>query len=96
MSTLQLWCKSQARGPPVTLEQARSAIAHKFGIPLDENLEIHAAASPLDFLLIAPDHAAYLTMLNGDRSVRTPSFSLIIRPWSRLAYADHGALYIET
>lgn len=77
----------------MSLEQARSAIAHKFGIPLDESLDIHVASAPFDFLLITLDHAAYLTMLNGDRSVHTPNFSLSIRPWSRLIYADHGALY---
>lgn len=69
--------------PPVTVDQAREAIAHKYGIPLDEQLEIHAAAAPFDFFLILPDHASY----------QTPAFSLSIRPWTRLSYADHGALY---
>lgn len=79
--------------PPVTAEQARTAIAHKFGIPLNERLQIPAAAAPYDFFLIMPDHASYLTVLNGDRTVHTPAFSLILRPWTRLFYADHGALY---
>lgn len=78
---------------PVTPEQARAAIADKFGIRMDEHLEIHAVAASFDFFLILPDHAANLTVLNGDRTVQTLAFSLSIRPWSRLIYADHGALY---
>lgn len=37
-----------------------------------------------------PDHASYLMVLNGTRTVCTPAFSLIIRPWNRLIYADNG------
>lgn len=55
--------------PPVSLKKARAAIATKFGIPMEEQLEIHAAAPPFDFFLMLPDHASYLTVLNGDRSV---------------------------
>lgn len=79
--------------PPVSLEQALLAIANKFGILVDKHLEIHAAAPPFDFLLIASDHVSYLTMLNGDRTIQTSAFSLNIRPRQRLIYADHGALY---
>lgn len=79
--------------PVVKLQQARQAIASKYGIPMDEQLEIHTAALPYDFFLVVPDHESYLTMLNGDRTVQTPAFSLSIRPWHHLVYADHGALY---
>lgn len=79
--------------PRVIAQQAITAVATKYGVPLDEQLEIHAAPLPFDFLLILPDHASYLTVLNGDRTVQTPAFTLTIRPWHRLIYADHGALY---
>lgn len=79
--------------PTVSPAQARSAIAAQFGIPDDEQLQIHRATPPYDFLLMLPDHGVYLTVLNGDRTVHTAAFSLSIRPWHRLVYADHGALY---
>lgn len=79
--------------PPVTPVQARAAIASRFGIPLDEQLEIHAAAAPFDFFLILPDCAANLEVVSGNRIVQMPEFTLTIRPWNRLVYADHGALY---
>lgn len=65
-------------------EQARATIATKYGIYLDEHLKIHGAAAPFDFFLILSNNASYLTMLNGDRTVHTLAFSLIVRPWSRL------------
>lgn len=55
--------------PQVLPKQARSAIASKYGIRMDEHCEIHAAAAPFDFLLVLPDHAPYLTVLNDDRTV---------------------------
>lgn len=79
--------------PEVSLEQAREAIAHKFGVHLDEHLEIHRAAAPFDFLLILPYHEFYLTVLNDDRMVNTSAFTMIIRPWSRHVGAYHGTLY---
>lgn len=79
--------------PPVSLEQAKTAIANQCGIPLDERLQIHPAMPPYDFLLIAPDHGAYLAVLAGDRMIQTPAFTLLVRPWHRLVYADYAALY---
>lgn len=70
--------------PPITPEQARTAIAGKYGIRLDEHLEIHVAVAPFDFFLILPDHASYLTVLNSDKTVQTPAFTLSIKPWNRL------------
>lgn len=32
-------------------------------------------------------------MLNGERTIHTPAFTLSIRPSPRLTYTDHGALY---
>lgn len=92
-ATLGVLVQITGTRPSVMLEQAHSAIANKYGIRLDEQLEIHAVVAPFDFFLILPDHVAYLTVLNGDRTVHTPDFSLSIRPWSRLVYADHGELY---
>lgn len=42
---------------------------------MDEHLEIHRAAAPFDFLLVLLDHASYLTVLNGNRTVHTPGFT---------------------
>lgn len=79
--------------PPVTPEQARVAIANQCGILLDDRLKIHPAALPYDFLLIAPDHGAYLSVLAGNRMIQTPAFTLLVRPWHQLIYADFAALY---
>lgn len=79
--------------PPVTSEQAREAIANQGGISLDDHLEIHPASPPYDFLLIAPNHGAFLAILAGDRLIRAPVFTLKVRPWQCTVYADHAALY---
>lgn len=79
--------------PQVSPEQAIDAIATKFGIFKDEQLEIHPAAAPYDFFVLLLEHASYLTVLNGDRTVHTTAFQLAIKPWTRLAGAKYGALY---
>lgn len=79
--------------PPVTAEQARLAVATQFGIQVNNQLQIHGTPPPHDFLLILPNYEAYRTVLAGDRTVHTPDFTLVLRPWNRLAYADHGALH---
>lgn len=75
------------------MEQARLAIAARFGIPVNERLNIRAVSSPFDFLIKVPDHGVYQEILASDRTVVTPAFSLLLRPWSRLVNADQGALY---
>lgn len=47
---------------------------------------------PEDFLIRFPDHTSLQRALSGDRTVRTPNFTLFIKPWSRLANADLGVL----
>lgn len=77
----------------VSAKQVPDATAEKYGVFLDERLEIHSAIAPHDFFLLLLNHASYLTILNGDRTVHTPTFQLLIRPWSRLAGVEHGALF---
>lgn len=67
--------------PPVTSEQVQAAIANQCHIPLDDRLQIHPAMPPYDFLLIAPNHGAYLSVLAGDRMIQTTTFTLSVRPW---------------
>lgn len=43
--------------------------------------------------MIMPDHGAYLAALDGDRQVNTPALRLLLKPWLRMAHAEHGALY---
>lgn len=77
----------------MTPEQARVAIASQCHIPLDERLEIHPTSLPYDFFLVFPDHGSFLSVLAGDRMIRTPAFTLLVRPWTRLMYADYAALF---
>lgn len=79
--------------PAVMPEQTGLAVAAQFSITINNQLQIHVAPPPHDFLLILLDQGAYLTMLGGDRTVHTPGFSLAVRPWSRLMYAKHGEPY---
>lgn len=77
--------------PPVQLEEARRAIAEHFQLQ-ESSLEINRVAPPEDFLLRVPNHGALIRVLQGDRSVITPAFKLLLKPWSRLANADSGEL----
>lgn len=78
--------------PEVEPQQALRAIAEAFN--LEENtLEIQRIAPPEDFILRLPHHGTLRTVLQGDRTVITPSFELRLKPLSRRANADFGALY---
>ncbi|TVU01229.1 hypothetical protein EJB05_53331, partial [Eragrostis curvula] len=77
--------------PPVTQEEAVSAIAARFNLE-EQRMEIFPSA-PEDFVLLLPDHDAYQLVLQGDRTVTTPAFTLGLRQWHRVAHAEQGALY---
>lgn len=73
-------------------EDASRAIATQFHLD-EESLEIRRVAPLEDFLLRVPDHGALITLLQGDHTVTMPAFRLLLKPWSRRANADHGALH---
>lgn len=77
--------------PAVHPQEALRAIARDFNLN-EATLETFRVAPPEDFLVRFPDHPSLSRTLRGDRTVRTPTFTLVIKPWSRLANADLGAL----
>lgn len=89
-----LWVFAQivGRRQEVEPQDALRAIADAFHLDASA-FEIHPVAPPEDFIVKLPDHGALLEARQGDRTVTTPGFSMILRPWSRLAHAEHGALY---
>lgn len=78
--------------PEVWPQDALAAIAAQFNFD-PEGLTLRRVSPPEDFLLELPDHASVLTVLQGDRMVHTPRFTLRLKPWSRLVNAEQGALY---
>lgn len=80
--------------PPVAPRDALLAIVAQFNLEPDPaQLVIRRVAPPEDFLLTLPDHKSVLTVLQGDRTVHAPGFSLRLKPWSRLANAEQGSLH---
>lgn len=78
--------------PTVEPQTARRAIAAAFHLQ-EASLEISRVAPPEDYVVKFPNRGAMLLALQGDRLVHTPAFSLLLKPWSRLANAEHGTLY---
>lgn len=73
---------------------ARRAITNAFHVE-EFSLEIQNITPLEDFIMKVPNNGVLQLMLQGDRMVRTPTFQLALKPWTRLVNAEQIQVDLE-